>query len=600
MLTIHPMRFLPLLAATTLAVTAAEEPAAEVVAVYRLEGRVSESGRTEPTLLDLATDTQRPVTAFDLTRSLEKATVDPAVKAVVLDADFADLDLAQIQEIRRRLLAVRAAGKDVWLYSEEFGNKTALLGSVANHFTLMPEADCAFSGIHAESMYFKGLLDRLGVQADVIHIGDFKSFGENFYRTGPSDQAREQEEKLLDSVFDGLVRDVATGRKLPETKIRELIDRGALTAAEAKSAGLADETLYRTDFNKVLLLTYPEAEFDTAYAMPDADGPQVKGMMDLFRLLFNDGKQHNAKQDFVAVVALDGDITDESVAPVRAEILRLRKDDKAKGLVLRVNSPGGSALASEVLWEAADEWKATGKPFAVSMGGVAASGGYYVSAGADRIFAESGTITGSIGVVGMKFVIGGALEKLGITTHTTQRGKNAGVESMTRAYTPEEAALIRQSMTQVYSTFKKRVEDGRKERLKGELEPLAGGRVYSGEKAKDIGLVDEIGGLDEAIAWVAKAANLEGAEAKLLPEPKSAIEGLFVKDDPSDFDEDEILKAGVRSSATLKLRQTLRQSGIIEALPAPARAALERLASRMNAFQHSEILLLGPDVRIAP
>jgi len=174
------------------------------------------------------------------------------------------------------------------------------------------------------------------------------------------------------------------------------------------------------------------------------------------------------------------------------------------------------------------------------------------------------------------------------------------VESMIRAYTPEEAALIRQSMTQVYATFKKRVEDGRKERLKGDLEPLAGGRVYSGEKAKDIGLVDEIGGLDEAIAWVSKAANLEGAEAKLLPEPKSAIEGLFVKEDPSDFDEDEILKAGVRPSVTAKLRQTLRQSGVIEALPAPARASLERLASRMNAFQHSEILLLGPDLRIAP
>jgi protease-4 len=595
------MRFLPLLAATALAATAAEESApVPVVAVYRLEGVVSESGRSEPSLLDLASDTARPVTAFDLTRSLEKAAVDPEVKAVVLDADFADLDLAQIQEIRRRLLAVRAAGKDVWLYSEELGNKTALLGSVANHFALMPEADCAFSGIHAESMYFKGLLDRLGVQADVIHIGDFKSFGENFYRTGPSDQAREQEETLLDSVFDGLVRDVATGRKLSETKIRELIDRGTLTAAEAKSGGLADDTLYRTDFNAKLIETYPDAEFDTAYAMADADGPQVKGMMDLFRLLFNGGKQHQAKQDFVAVVALDGDITDESVAPVRAEILRLRKDDKAKGLVLRVNSPGGSALASEVLWEAADEWKATGKPFAVSMGGVAASGGYYVSAGADRIFAESGTITGSIGVVGMKFVVGGALEKLGITTHTTQRGKNAGVASFTRPYTPEEAALVRQSMAQVYATFKKRVEEGRKERLKGDLEPLAGGRVYSGATAKEIGLVDEIGGLDEAIDWVAKAAKLENPEAKLLPEPRSAIEGLFVKDDPNDFDEDEILKAGHRPATTAKLRQTLRQSGVIEALPAPARAPLERLAARMQAFQRSEILLLGPDLRIAP
>lgn len=593
---------LALLAATAFSAAAAEEKPVPVVAVYTLEGELSESGRQEPSLLDLdlAADTRRPLTAFDLTRSLEKAAADPEVKAVVLDTDRAELDLAQVQEIRRRLLAIRAAGKDVWIYSEALANKTALLGSAANHFALMPEADCEFSGMHSESFYFKDLLDRIGVQADVIHIGDFKSFGEEFYRTGPSDYAKQQEEQLVDSIFDVLLRDVAAGRKLPEKKVRELVDRGTMTAAEAKAGGLADDLLYRTDFNKALLEAYPDADFDYGYELPELDGPKITGLMDFFKLLLGGGQKHKAPADYIAVVALEGDITDESVADVRAEILRLRKDDHAKALVLRVNSPGGSALASEVLWEATDEWKATEKPFAVSMGGVAASGGYYVSAGADRIFAESGTITGSIGVVGMKFVVGGALEKLGIATYTTQRGKNAGVMSMTRPYSPEEAELVRKSMAQVYATFKKRVEDGRKGRLKGELEPLAGGRVYSGQKALEIGLVDAIGGLDDAIAWAGKQAKLGSPEAKLIPEPKSAFEGLLHYDSPAEFDEDEILRVGKRPQTATRLRQLLRQSGVAEALPAPARAALTRLASRMQAFQRTEVLLLGPDLRINP
>lgn len=592
------MRALTILAATLLSATAADE-AKPVVAIYDLEGVISESGQSEPSLMDFSGDTGRPLTTFDVTRSLEKAAADPNVKAVVIDADGVGLELPQIQEIRRRLLSIRAAGKDVWIYSEGLRNGTALLGSAANHFALMPEADCSFDGIHAESMYYKGLLDKVGVMADVIHIGDFKSYGENYYRTGPSEPAKLQEEQLIDSIYNVIVGDVAGGRKLPEAKVRELIDRGTMTAAEAKEAGLADELLYRTGFNAKIRETYgADADYDSGYQLPDLDGPKIEGMMDIVELMFSSGKKTKSRKDYVAVVALDGDITDESIAPVREEILRLRKDEKAKALVLRVNSPGGSALASEVLWEATSQWKSTGRPFIVSMGGVAASGGYYVSSSADRIFAESGTITGSIGVVGMKFVLGGAMEKLGITTHTIQRGRNAGANSMTRAFSPEESDLIRKSMTQVYGTFKKRVEDGRKGKLKGELEALAGGRVYSGAKALEIGLVDEIGGLGEAIAFAAKEAKLESPEAKLVPEPKSAFEGIFAKDKPGDPDSDELIRAKGLPGPAAQLRQSLMQNAAFTALPAPAREGIERLAARMNAFRHTEVLLLGPELKI--
>lgn len=574
---------------------AAEKPEKPIVAVYDLEGAISESGQAQSSMLDLTMDATRPLTLLDVTRSLQKAAADDAVKAVVLDADGAELDFAQIQELRRQLGNLRAAGKDVWVYTEHLGNGTALLGSTANHFTLMPEADCSFHGISAESMYFKGMLDKLGVRAEVIHIGDFKSFGETFYREGPSEEAKRQQEQLIDSVFGQLVAGVAEGRKLTPQRVRELIDDGSLNAADMVKAGIADELMYRTDFVKKLRETYGEdAVFDREYQLPDLDGPEVAGIMDLFKLMFSESSDAKARKDFVAVVAMDRDITEESVAPVREEILKLAKEPKAKALVLRVNSPGGSALASEVLWEATDEWKATGKPFVVSMGGVAASGGYYISSGAQRIFAEEGTITGSIGVVGMKFVVGEAMAKIGVTTHSSQRGRNAGAMSMTRGYTEEEARLVRNSMLEVYQTFKKRVTDGRGKALKGDLEPLAGGRVYSGRQALEIGLVDEIGGLREAIAHVSTLADVEDAEVKLLPEPKSGLEGLFARPEK---DDDEIIRASAGNRPANPQAAILR-AALGESLPQAARAAVTRLARRVEAFQKSPVLLLAPDLEL--
>ncbi len=566
------------------------------VAIYDVEGPLSESGIGDESLLALTIAPSRPLTLYDLSRSLEKALADTDLKAVVLEVDDAELDFAQVQQIRRQLLSLRAADKDVWLYTEHLSNRTALLGSAANHFILMPEADCEFQGIYAESLYFKGMLDKMGVRADVVHIGDFKSFGENFYRTGPSDYALKQEEALIDSIFDQVVSQVAAGRKLPQEAIKALIDDGAVTPEKALEAKLIDGLMYRTDVVKKLRETYGEdADFDREYQLPDLDGPQITGMMDFFKLMFQDSANSKSRKDFVAVVALDGDITEESVAPVRNEILKLAKDERAKALVLRVNSPGGSALASEILWEATDEWNATGKPFVVSMGGVAASGGYYVSAASDRIFAEEGTITGSIGVVGMKFVLGEAMEKIGITTHSSQRGKNAGIMNVTRGFSEEESELVRDSMAEVYGTFKQRIIDGRGKSLKGDLETLAGGRVYTGKNALAVGLIDELGGLHEAIAYAAQQAELDGVDSRLIPQPKSGLEGLFAP--PEKADDDEIIRASVVDSKAPRFQDFIESSGMLGVLPVSTRLQIKRLSSRLEAFQHSRILLLGPDLQ---
>ena len=577
-----------------LAVAKADEES--IIAVYDIEGIISESGQSDGGLLGLDSGSNRPLTHFDIVSSLQTAAMDENVKGVVLDLGGAGISLAQLQEIRRCLTAIRTAGKDVWFYTEQLTNGSAIIGSAANHFTLLPEGNVSLTGMYSESMYFKGLLDKMGLKVDVIHIGDFKSAGETLYRTGPSDYAKKQENALFDSIFQQILKDISTGRKMKPEALRALIDQGLVTPEQALEAGLVDTLQYRTDFISKIRKHYGEdAEFDRSYDLPNLNGPEIKGLMDIMKLAFQSGKSKTRRHDYVAVVALDGEINDASVAPVRSEILKLAKDDKCKALVLRVNSPGGSALSSDVLWEATDEFEATGKPFVVSMGAVAASGGYYVSAGASRIFAEEGTITGSIGVVGMKFVLGGAMEKLGINVHSRQRGKHAGLMSTNRSFTPAEAEIVRKSMLDVYATFKKRIIDGRGDKIKGDLDSLAGGRIYSGIDALKVGLIDEIGGLNEAIAYAAKLAKLEAYDIHLTPEPKSGLEGMFAS--PEEKDEDgEFIRMAEKNHVAILIRQELKLHPALGLLPADKRKQLEDLVNRIESYQKNNILLLSPDI----
>jgi protease IV len=588
------------LALMGVAVAAEEKAPKPIVAVYDLEGSVSESGQVEGSLLGGSFSSDVPLTFLDVTASMAIAADDDHVKAVVVDIDDAELGIAQLQEIRDRLLELRDKGKDVWIFTDSLTNRTALLGSAANHFTLMPEGDVDFTGIHAESYYYKGLLDKAGVAADVIHIGDFKSYGEEFYRTGPSDYAKQQEDKLIGGIYDQLMGDIAEGRKSDVGEVKAFVDRGVFRPKEALEAKLVDQLMTRTEFSAAVKKAYPNADFDRAYEMPDYSGPEIKGPMDLLKLVFQSGKAKKPQEDYIALVTMEGEISHESIQPVRSEILKLVNDSHAKGLVLRVDSPGGSALESEVLWQATQEWKKTKRPFVVSMGEVAASGGYYISSGADKIYAEPGTLTGSIGVVGMKFVLAGAMEKLGLTTSVTSRGKNAGVMTMTRAYSPEEADLVRKSMEEVYHTFKSRVVAGRSAQLKGaDLETLAGGRVYTGEDALKIGLVDEIGGLWEAICDVADETDLDPASVRMLPEPKSPLEGLFDHSNEKDNDDGELVRVGVQKKGSIV--EAVRSQVVdaqFEQLPRPMKEAVQRALKRIQACENRSVQLLAPDLRI--
>lgn len=578
---------------TTLALASALLTA-KTIPVYDLVGSLSESGQATTDLLSFDFSAERPLTQFDIIKSLQSAATDEDVPGIVLEVDQAGFSYAQLQEISRHLEAIRKAGKDVWIYTENLNAKTAQLGAHANHLVLMPEGGVSLNGLYSETMYFKGLLDRVGVTAHVVHIGDFKSFGEAYYRTGPSEPARKQNEELYDALFSQMKSGIAQGRKIKPGKLSKLIDKGFITPEQALNNKLVDSLQYRTDFIATIRAHYGEdAEYDRSYELPNLSGPEIEGFMDIFSLMFSDGKSRRLRDPYLAVVVLEGGITDASVAPVRTAILNAKKDDLCKGLVFRIDSPGGSALASEVLWEATEEFKSTNKPFIVSMGGVAASGGYYVAAGADRIFAENGTITGSIGVVGMKLAFGPAMNSIGITTHEYKRGAHADLYNTNRPFTPEEESLVRNSMLDVYGTFKKRIMDGRGDKLTDDLEKLAGGRVYSGHHALKHGLIDEIGGLAEAIAFATSQTKEESLKTHLRPEPINALDGLFSS--PATPDEDgEFISVNGPPHPLIDLRTQLKTMPALRLFPESKQRAIQSALEELQSIHSDHILLVAP------
>lgn len=580
-----------LLPVTFGSVAASETP--NLIPVYDLTGLISESGVVETGLLNFAPNPRRPVTHFDLVASLQQVAESEEIQAIVVEVDQAGFALAQLQEIKRGLEAVKESGKEVWLYSDSLNTKTALLGSAASQFVLNPVGDVSLSGLHAETMYFKGLLDKVGVQVDVVHIGDFKSAGENFYRAAPSKPALRQSAELLDSLFNTLVTEIAVGRAITRDSVLALIDQGVTTAQEAHEAGLVDRLQYRTDLVAELQEKYgEEANFDRGYIRSGDKEPEIDSFFDLMKLMFSSGKEKSPQEDYVAVVVFEGAIDFASIIPARDEVLRLVDDEKCQALVLRVNSPGGSALASEILWEALDEFSQTERPFVVSMGAVAASGGYYIASGADLILAEPATITGSIGVVGMKVALGEVMAKFGITTHEMKRGAHADLYNSLRPFSPQERGLVRQSMLDVYGTFKQRIIDGRGDRLVGELEKLAGGRVYSGQDALRFGLVDQMGGLGEAIAEAAALAEMEEGNPEMFPRPKSPLDSLFQQEADSGND-DFITMQGAAQPAIL-VSAWLQQEAILSLLPQEQRMQIGKNLKLLEAMQGDRIQLIAP------
>lgn len=519
------------------------------VAVFRIRGSMQET----PSSDDFPFSVEPTTSLKDLAARLKKAADDKAVKAVLITADEASIGPAQIEELRQSLAALRSVGKEIYAHSDSMETLSYVLLSGATHLSMSPTSDLWLTGLYGEQPYLLGLFKKLGVKPDFMTCGSYKSAAEMFTREGPSKEAEEMQNWLMDGLFAAHLRLIAEGRGVSQQKAKAWIDGGPYTAEKAKAAGLIDSVQHRQDVLAAIKEKFgKDAKLDMAYGkkktqLPDMSSPL--GLLSVWTELLS-GPKKKVHKTSVAVVYVDGPISlgtgSSSLfgaaegaysSDLRKALDKAAADDTIKAVVLRVNSPGGSATASEIILDATKRVKAK-KPLVVSMGDVAGSGGYYVACASDVIFADESTITGSIGVVGGKLATGEMWGKAGIHWKGYQRGANAGLLSTADVFSPAERERMQSWMDEIYGVFKGHVKAIRGEKLKKDIDDLAGGRVYTGRQALELGLVDEIGTMNDAIAHVAKQAGIAEYEIRVVPEPKSFFEALL--EDSSEKSDDAV------------------------------------------------------------
>ena len=458
-----------------------------------------------------------------VTRALREAGKDKRIAGVVLlgnlEPDGYGTGFAALAEVRAAILDFKKSRKPVVAYLDSATTRDLYLAAAATDLVLNPYGMLMVSGLASEPTFFAGAFERFGVGVQVTKVGEFKSYAEPFVRKDLSPANREQMEKLLGDLWGDLLADLATDRKLAAVDVQSLIDaEGIIRPESALKAKLVDRLAYR---DEVL------AELKTVTGSKDADTPFKQIALKDYVHALPAEKSHSDNQ--IAVIYAEGAIVDgegknDEVGGARfaRELRALRQDDQVKAIVLRVNSPGGSATASEHIQREL-RLAAEDKPVVVSMGSYAASGGYWISTYANRIYAEPTTITGSIGVVGIHFDIKKLANDLGITWDGVKTAKYADIFTISRPKTEGELAIFQGMVEWIYGEFIHKVAEGR------HLDPevvrkIAGGRVWSGREALKLGLVDEIGGLDEAIAHAAAEAAL-GSDYKLVEFPQSQTFG---------------------------------------------------------------------------
>jgi protease IV len=436
---------------------------------------------------------------------------------VVLRIRGLAISLPDVIELRAAMHELRAAGKSLACHVESAANATYLLLAACDRIGIAPLGQIAITGPAAMPIHVKGLLDKVGVQADFLHVGAYKGAAEPLTRDAPSAEMRETLEAILERHYQTMVEVIAKDRQLDRRTVEGLIDTALFASDQAKAARLVDQVAsfetFRADASK---LPWKKLALD-----PEQDeGGKLAAMLKVARFL-GAAPAERPIGDHVAVIYALGNIVDgdgDGVLGARQEIaagtmvaaLRaVTEDDSVKAVVLRIDSGGGSAQASELIWQAVRDLRAK-KPVIVSMSDVAASGGYYIAAGATKIFALENTLTGSIGVVGGKIAPAGALAKLGVNTYPMGRGKRATIMASFKPWNEDERTVIRRSMEEVYDVFTSRVADGRKLPI-DRVRQLAQGRVWTGAKAKELGLVDELGGLDAALAEARELAKLDAS-----------------------------------------------------------------------------------------
>jgi protease-4 len=460
----------------------------------------------------------------EILHAIKVAKEDDDIKGISINNNYMAAGISSTQAIRNALSDFKESGKFIYAFGDYYLQKDYYLASVADSIFLNPVGGMDFKGLSAEVLYFKDLQDKTGVKMEVIRHGKYKSAVEPFLSNEMSEANRIQISELINSIWNSIVSEISSDRGISEQDINIIADTlGGRKPEYAKASGLLDDIIYHDEYEKRLKQAVGTPVEDKLNYISLEDYTKISGK-----------KKLQSGKDRIAVIFAQGNIIYGEGGPdaigqgiINKAIIKARDDKSVKAIVLRVNSPGGSALTSDIIWREVEMAKKE-KPVVVSMGDVAASGGYYISVGANRIFAEPTTITGSIGVFGIIPNINELAANIGINAEQVGTNKNSVDYSLFEPMSDEFRWFVKEGIEKTYDTFIAKVSEGRNMTI-ARADSLAQGRVWSGTEARELGLVDELGGLEDAIEAAAELANVDSYSIRKYPRYKTSFE-RFMED----------------------------------------------------------------------
>jgi protease-4 len=542
---------------------------------------------------------ERTNTLQSLLDRLNRAGADSSVNAVLITLGEGPIDLAQAQEVRDTLAAI-GKHKKVYIYADGYDTDSYTLASGATDICMLGGGEIMMPGVGFSTMFYKGAFDKIGVEADYVQIGKYKGAKEPYTNTQPSEELKGELDRLAGSLFDQIVSGIAEHRTLSVDAVRQLINDTMISGESAQERGLVDHLVDQDGLRPLIedQLGGQEMNLVRDYGEPPQPQVDLSSPFGFFSLLTR--RPEVSDKPAVALIYAEGVISDGegnngvfssgggvASEPMRRAFRLAAHDDNIKAVVIRIDSPGGSALASEVMWQAVRRVSVK-KPVIISVGSMAASGGYYLASAGDTIFADPVGIVGSIGVVGGKFVLKDLYGKLGLTTDSFSRGDNAGLFSSDQPFTAKQRDLIEKWMTNTYVQFTQRVMTTRSGKIKN-IDQVAQGRIFLAPQAKDLGLVDEIGGTDAAIACAADRSGLSPGsyQIRVLPAPKTLAD-LFTRGGDADA------QSPVHSQANLAVN--ISDSPLLQMLDNPTRQMLISQLEMIQLLQRRPIALMSPYV----
>ncbi|HEX8852815.1 MAG TPA: signal peptide peptidase SppA [Pyrinomonadaceae bacterium] len=556
------------------------------VLVLKLSGALPDFANDDPFASRFLGAETNSLTA--LVTQFRKAKADKRIKGVLLDIGFLESGWAKADEIRSAIADFRTSDKPVYAYMEIGTDKELYIASACDKIYVPPIGDLFINGLAAEAMFFRGSLDKLGVYPDFYQIGKYKNAPDQYTRKEMSEPHREVINSVLDDVFNRYIETVARDRRKSPEDVRALVDNAPINARDAEAAGLIDGARYREDV---------EQEFKKRLGYKDSEKLRKVSTADYKRISQESLGLNRGEQ--IAIIYASGAIGmgrsddgsfggDQMVgSDTVVKAIEDARDDKAiKAIVLRVDSPGGMTYPSDLIWRAIESAKRQ-KPVVVSMGDLAASGGYYISMNANRIIAEPSTLTGSIGVFAGKPVVKGFYDWIGISNEYVMRGKNAGMFRATEKFSPDERAKFEEGMNRFYNNdFLPKVAAGRGRDVEY-VRSIAEGRVWTGAQGKANGLVDEMGGLERAVEVAKELAKIpadKGVRRRVFPAPRSFLQSFLG------------IGGEEEDAAVVKARE--QRAAVLSVMPEDLRRAF-RYAQLLDRMKHGEVMAMLPyDLKI--